>query len=203
MPVFAAPSTPITRGRLTTDLDAGGHTVTNSNLATTNFVNDAIAGIEFPATGLSTNDVRAIVEAEAGPTNRLLHANADGALKMSDGDSAFPVILSGSADDEGTGGLKWDTHGFEGFFAPVAGYWWTWRMKGKTFVLPIMKGGTATNPVEIATTKEIVASTNGLVSAAEVAAFFTARTNLTSLSTSATVGDIVDRVNAVIGALHK
>ena len=76
-------------------------------------------------------------------------------------------------------------------------------MKGKTFVLPIMKGGTATNPVEIATTKEIVASTNGLVSAAEVAAFFTARTNLTSLSTSATVGDIVDRVNAVIGALHK
>lgn len=69
--VFAAPSTPITRGRLTTDLDAGGHTVTNSNLATTNFVWDVVGAVtnNLPTGGgITTNDVKAIVGEEAYAT---------------------------------------------------------------------------------------------------------------------------------------
>ena len=118
------------------------------------------------SSGLTTNDVRAIVEADAGPTNKLLHADSSGALKMDNGNSPFPVILSGLADGETTGGLKWDTPGFEGYFVPEAGEMWTWFMKGKKFVLPIKKGGTVTHPAEIATMAEVAAVTNGIGSAA-------------------------------------
>ena len=60
--VFGAPSTPITRGRLTTDLDAAGHSITNGPMATTNFVWEALSGFTPSSGGLTTNNVRDIVD---------------------------------------------------------------------------------------------------------------------------------------------
>ena len=90
LPVFAAPSTPITRGRLTTDLDADGHTVTNSNLATTNFVWEVVGAVtnNLPSGGVDdgevvTNIVYGIV---AAATNGL--PNEDAVWRVADARAA-------------------------------------------------------------------------------------------------------------------
>lgn len=146
--------------------DVPGDTVIGEGLTLTNGEIRAAGG---GGGGLSTNDVRAIIEADVGPTNRLLHADSNGELKMSNGNTAFPVILSGLADGQSTGGLKWDAREFEGYFVPEAGMFWAWCMKNKKFILPMKKGGTPAHPAEVAITDEITAATNGMATAEEVA----------------------------------
>ena len=121
--------------------------------------------------GLSTNDVKAIV---AAATNGMVRKTGDtmtGPLTVNNGPdeqypfSAFPVTLSGSADGDGTGGLNWDT----GYFAPVAGYTWEFFFNNRRFRLPFEKGGiTNTPPAEIAVMKDLedAGLTNALGTAA-------------------------------------
>jgi hypothetical protein len=61
--LIAAPATPITRGRLTTDLDAAGHSITNSPMATTNFVWDVVGSVtnNLPSGGIDEETVRSII----------------------------------------------------------------------------------------------------------------------------------------------
>ena len=130
--LLAAPSTPITRGRLTTDLDAAGHSITNGPLATTNFVWEALANFSG---GIDENAVTSIVE------------------------SVVFAATNGLPDEE-----------------------YVWRVSDAR----------AADHAE------------GALAAARIyadAAVSATRTNLPPLSASATVGDLVDRVNAVIGVL--
>ena len=189
--------------------------------------------------GISTNDVRAIIEADAGPTNRIVRADDDGTVEVNmfkaaggafraggsmafyqpgggdsvdpeyeaanrgmvaevvaaatngmvrktgdfmtgpltfndgtatDPQSAFPVTVSGAADGNGTGGLRWKSDGeFNGHFAPVAGLFWEFYFRNRWFQLPFSKGGvTNTAPAEIAVMKDLedAGLTNALGSAA-------------------------------------
>lgn len=170
LPVFAAPSTPITRGRLTTDLDAGGHTVTNSNLATTNFVWEVVGGItnNLPSGGgggITTNDVKAIV---ADATNGFIRVNEYGI-----------AVIPGEANirdgiNISNGGIT-SQGGIVSYGSVVAN-------------MQLSAPSLATDEI--------------LLDGREIDTVFAARTNLPPLSASATVGDLVDRVNAVIGALR-
>ena len=124
---------------------------------------------------LTTNDVKAIV---AAATNGMVRKTGDtmtGPLTFNDGtaanpQSAFPVTVSGAADGNGTGGLRWNADGeFNGHFAPVAGLFWEFYFRNRWFQLPFSKGGvTNTAPAEIAVMKDLedAGLTNALGSAA-------------------------------------
>ena len=133
-----------------------GLTLTNGVLSSTG--GGASGGTDGQAV---TNIVEGIV---SSATNGLVRKSGDtmhGPLKFMDGtpedpSSAFPVVVSGSADGQGTGGLKWDAWQYSGFFAPVAGYYWVWFMNGRWFHLPIEKGGvTQVGAAEIAVLSDL------------------------------------------------
>ncbi len=156
----AAPSTPISRGRLATDLDGAGHSITNSPMATTNFVWDAVASVTnapWGASGLTTNDVRAIVKDRV--------ANLDGDIVTSGrirsyGDSVAGLNLYAISDGPGT---------------------------GRVFAEDGVYIGPSASP----------AATHDDLAALDI------RTNLPPVSASATVGELVDSINAVINAMRK
>ena len=150
--------------------DVPATTVIGEGLTLTNGTISAAGG-----GGLSTNDVEAIV---ATATNGMVRKTGDvmtGPLTFSDGtatdpQSAFPVTVSGAADGNGTGGLRWKSDGeFNGHFAPVAGLFWEFYFRNRWFQLPFSKGGvTNTAPAEIAVMKDLedAGLTNALGSAA-------------------------------------
>ena len=79
--VFGAPSTPITRGRLTTDLDAAGHSITNSPMATTNFVWEVVGSVttNLPSGGTDGGAVTNIVnDIVADATNGVIRVDEYG-----------------------------------------------------------------------------------------------------------------------------
>ena len=114
--------------------------------------------------GLSTNDVRAIIEADAGPTNRIVRADGDGNVHVAG-------IFAG---EEGTG-----TSGFAGSFNGTVDVYGGLYVFGEAYL----------NDEKVAVKGDL--------------AGYATRTNLPSLSADATVGDLVDQLNAVIGALKK
>ena len=151
--------------------DVPGDTVIGEGLTLTNGTISAAGG----GGGITTNDVKAIV---ATATNGMVRKTGDvmtWPLIFNDGTavdphSAFPVTVSGSADGNGTGGLRWDSTGdFKGHFAPVAGLFWEFYFRNRWFRLPVSKGGvTNTAPAEIAVMKDLedAGLTNALGSAA-------------------------------------
>ncbi len=174
LPVFAAPSTPITRGRLTTDLDAGGHTVTNSNLATTNFVWEVVGAVtnNLPSGGgITTNDVREIIKAGGVIITGVV--TLAGANYPTD-----DAILIVDGRQIRTNGNSIEIHG-EGNSLSIYGM-----------------------DVDIPEWASLISAGDRQTLPEYIAATAPARTNLPPLSASATVGDLVDRVNAVIGALR-
>ena len=114
--------------------------------------------------GLTTNDVRAIVEADAGPTNLIVRADGDGNVHVAG-------IFAG---EEGTG-----TSGFAGSFDGTVDVYGGLYVFGEAYL----------NDEKVAVKGDL--------------AGYATRTNLPSLSADATVGDLVDQLNAVIGALKK
>ena len=116
------------------------------------------------SSGLTTNDVRAIVEADAGPTNLIVRADGDGNVHVAG-------IFAG---EEGTG-----TSGFAGSFNGTVDVYGGLYVFGEAYL----------NDEKVAVKGDL--------------AGYATRTNLPSLSADATVGDLVDQLNAVIGALKK
>ena len=159
--LIAAPSTPITRGRLTTDLDAAGHSITNGPMATTNFVWEVVGAVtnNLPSGGMDGGAVTNIVEG-------ILTGATNGMVKVEDGQ----VLLDDAEISASAATL--------GFLA----------------VGDLRAGGSAAyyggedEDHELAVKADIASCAS--------------RTNLPPLSASATVGDLVDRLNEVIGALR-
>ncbi len=150
---LAAPSTPISRGRLATDLDGAGHSITNSPMATTNFVWEAVASVTnapWGASGLTTNDVRAIV---AAATNAIPRGIAV------EGAPATNLVSSGTV------------------------YW----ISDEYGASPVVDGSNVLVPF----------------SNIENVPDFAVRTNLPPVSASATIGELVGSINAVINAMRK
>ncbi len=141
---LAAPSTPITRGRLTTDIDGAGHSITNSPMATTNFVWDVVGSV----------------------TNNL----PSGGGGVTIGDNQVTRI-----SDSGT-------------------IYWMFFDDGEA--IPVVDTDHLEIPYDNLTGKPDFAEKSEL-------AGLVASTNLPALPESATVGDLVDSVNAIIGALHE
>ena len=171
--LLAAPSTPITRGRLTTDLDAGGHSITNGPMATTNFVWDAVASVtnNLPQGGIDEEALRAIV---ASATNGVIRVDEYGLATV----AGEIVVRDGiTFTDAGGGNLNMQHGSVSALNGSFAGQ---------------------------VTTGDIVVNNKRLGTAAFASAFgLAASTNLPPLAASATVGDLVDSVNAIIGALHE
>ena len=125
------------------------------------------------SSSLSTNDVLALVDAFAGPTNRIMRTADDGSYQSN-------LEIGGGlyvADNIGTAGDVESLHlsgAGEGGYAELYGGRWEYRPERG------MEGDR-----EVAVMDDLPF------------------TNLPPLSASATVGDLVDRINAVIGALHK
>ncbi len=93
---------------------------------------------------LTTNDVRAIIEADAGPTNRIVKADGDGNVHVAG-------IFAGE-EGAGTGGFAGDFNG-------------TVDVYGGLYVF----GEAYFNDEAAAVKSDIVAATNGMATAAEVA----------------------------------
>ena len=182
--LLAAPSTPITRGRLTTDLDAAGHSITNGPMATTNFVWEVVGNVtnNLPqGGGITTNDVRAIVADEG-----FVKLDADGDVTIGGNIYADELMLTGGINATGTGAFESVTTGDinAGGDASIAG--------------GLYVGGNAS------VVGALTVGGHGLGTAAyRNANQFATATNLSPLAVSATVGDLVDSVNAIIGALHE
>ena len=168
LPVFAAPSTPITRGRLTTDLDAGGHTITNSNLATTNFVWVVVGTVTngMSGGGVDEDAVRAIVK-----------------------DATNGVIR---VDQYGIAVIPGEAHIRDGINISNGGI---------TSQGGILSYGSVVANMQLSAPS--LATGDILLDGREIGTVFASRTNLPPLSASATVGDLVDTINAVIGAFHE
>ncbi len=191
---FAAPQTPITRGRLTTDLDAGGHTVTNSNLATTNFVWEAVGTVtnNLPSGGgISTNDVRGLIESES-PVQSVNGYTGDVSLDVSDIAGAAPVErpeFAGSVEIDGNEGDPYLGIGSQN------GHPITTIFQDRILVFDADGHGHNIYFPTRGTQDEFALGSD--------LAGLAARTNLPPLAASATVGDIVDAVNTVINAMKK
>ena len=115
------------------------------------------------SSGLTTNDVLALVESSVGPTNRIVRFMDD---EHTDLTLPGASITANSIQTDG-----------EVFYASGAGAYYD---KG---------AGTQTPESELAVMGDL--------------SNFAIRTNLPPLSASATIGDFVDTLNAVIGALRK
>ncbi len=159
--LLAAPSMPITRGRLTTDLDAAGHSITNGPMATTNFVWDVVGivtnNLPSGGGGLTTNDVQAIVADE-------------GYIKPDQYEIVHVTEIQADAFAFG------DT---------------TIRL-GEDYTDP---GG------EAVFYKEYLGGNRELAVKSDLTAI-DIRTNLPPISATATVGDLVDALNAIANALR-
>lgn len=161
--VFGAPSTPITRGRLTTDLDAAGHSITNSPMATTNFVWEALANFA-PEGGIDGEAVTGIVERVVADATNAIPRGVEIDLRGDGSETVRDAALSGTAYTEWTAyGELPDgqlTYGLGLLFDEIAQHE---AFSGR----------------------------------------YPARTNIPALPASATVGDLVDAINAVATALRK
>ena len=150
------------------------------------FAKIAYTNEPWSSSGLSTNDVRALIEADAGPTNRLLRISEDGDLTIGTHIAVTNLSAAGAWFEAGR------------IMAWGAGEYGDGE--GSTCLdFPANTWGT------IAVREDIAAATNGLsraadVNAAEIAAAASARATLEMLYTSSNVVAEVTNYNSSVRA---